>query len=534
MRRLRRDRRPCARGCARCGAGRGGMSWAYEELPPKFNVAEVLLGARFNEPDAPAFLSKAERISYAELGREVGHVAGFFAANGIRPGDRIMLLLPNGFDFVLAFLGALWDGAIPVPVSTASTAELVRLILKDCEARMLVTTEQQSERLGAWVHSKVVVLADGERAFARACRDIAEPPACHAQGTSPALLLYTSGSTGQPKGVLHAQRSMLVCAELYAGALLGIRAGDVSYSVSPMSFAYGLGSMLYFPLASGSAAVLSQASNAFEIAADLMRYRPSLFWATPTTYAELLAVAERTVVDLSSVRLCVSAAETLSPLLWRRFRDHFGLEICEGLGTTEFLHIFVSNRPGEARPGTPGTAVLGYDIRVVDIEGRPLTTGQVGDIEVSGSSRMLGYWKSTPTGKATYPETTMRTGDRGSIDNDGYLRFLGRTDGLLKVNGLWVAPTQVEQTLATHSDVQSCAVVECLSERTARKCLVAFVIARPGCESEGLVRELTRLARMRLPNYMVPRVVRLVTELPHSTTGKVDRRALQELCPMNF
>jgi acyl-coenzyme A synthetase/AMP-(fatty) acid ligase len=325
---------------------------------------------------------------------------------------------------------------------------------------------------------------------------------------------------------------MVVCAELYAKRTLRLRPDDVSYSVAKIPFAYGLGNTLYMPAAVGASAVVSDASTAYDVVADVRRYRPSVFWAVPATYSAILAIADADPLDCASLRLCVSAAEQLPEAVWRGFRTRFGVEICEGIGTSELLHVFLSNRPGACRPGTSGRPVPGYAVKVVNAEGRECPVGEVGELEVTGESLMLGYWNRLRETRAALSGSTMRTGDKYVVDGDGFYRYVGRRDDLFKVNGLWVSPIEVEDVIHEHPAVRECAVVpdRAAGERTTG--VAAYVTLASAATANGeLPAQIRRLAKQRLPHFKAPRQVFVVESLPRTPTGKLDRRRLRELAP---
>src|SRR6266571_706218 len=393
------------------------MTFFYERLPLTFNIAQYFLerNVEAGHGESVAFYHRDQTFTYDQVYRDVRRTAGLLMDLGVECESRVAIVLPDSPELVLAFWRAIWAGCIPVPINTAYSVDDIRYILVDCRARLAVTTERWHERL-APIPSQFlrhVLSVDGEENLRSLLeRGATDPEAMQSCRDEPAFWLYTSGTTGRPKGVIHAHHDMAVCAEFYGKQTLALNECDLSYSVAKIPFAYGLGSTLYLPMAAGGAAVLSDASNAFEVIADINRYRPTVLWAIPATYSALLALAELSRLDASSLRLCVSAAETLPETIWHRFRQQYGLEICEGIGTTELLHIFISNRPGACRPGTSGRPVPGYQVRVVGGNGETLPTGHIGDLEVTGESLMLGYWNPYRESREALCGHTMRTGDK--------------------------------------------------------------------------------------------------------------------------
>jgi benzoate-CoA ligase len=347
---------------------------------------------------------------------------------------------------------------------------------------------------------------------------------------SPAFWLYSSGSTGRPKACVHLQHDMTICADRYACGVLGIDATDRCFSVAKLFFAYGLGNAMYFPLAVGATSILWPGAVTPPVIYDIIeRSRPTLFFSVPTHYAMLLAHRDETrEFDLSSIRCAVSAGESLPPAVFTRFRERFGVEILDGIGSTEVLHIFISNRRGEARPGSSGVPVPGYEARLVDENGLPVATGKIGSLLIKGDSTCAFYWNRHELTKATIEGHWIRTGDHYYQDDDGFYWFAGRSDDMLKVGGLWVSPAEVEHTLLEHPSVLSCAVIGRADHDELMKPL-AYVVPRPGVSATPeLATELQQFARTRLAEYKRPRWVEFVDALPTTATGKVQRFKLRE------
>jgi benzoate-CoA ligase family protein len=511
------------------------MTFLLERLPAAFNVARhfVLLNVEGGDGRRSALHWSGGTITYDEVHQNVARAAGVIQGIGVAREQRVALLLPDSPELAFLFWGAIWAGCVPVPINMSCSADDVAYILDDSRARLLVTTTERDERQRRCPNAALgdVLRVDGDPPLRSLLESVGEgfEPVATARD-EPAFWLYTSGSTGRPKAVVHAHHSMVVCAELYAKQTLGLTREDVGYSVAKIPFAYGLGNTLYMPMSVGASAVLSDGATAFDVVADVEQYRPTVLWAVPATYSALLAIADTSPLDCRSLRLCVSAAEELPEALWHAFRRRFGIEICEGIGTSELLHIFLSNRPGTCRPGTSGRPVTGYAVRVLDASGQECAAGEVGELEVTGESLMLGYWNRLRETRAALSGSTMRTGDRYVVDADGFYRYVGRRDDLFKVNGLWVSPLEVESVIHEHPDVGECAVVSDSPRGDGTTEVAAYVTLADGKSANGeLGTQITRLAKRRLAHYKAPRQVIVLESLPRTPTGKLDRRRLREL-----
>ncbi len=505
------------------------MDSISEQLPDLFNVAAYFLEGNLAQGhgERVAFYHQGKTYTYAQVSSFVRRSANLLSELGLERENRIAILLPDTPEFVFAFWGAIWLGAVPVPINTACSVDEIQYILQDSRAKVLLTTQEWQEKIH---FLRRVLLADGENPLMSVLTQQDERlPCAETSRDEPAFWLYTSGSTGRPKGVIHLHQSMVVCAEQYAKATLGLHKDDITYSVAKMPFAYGLGNTLYMPMAVGAAAVLSDANNAFDIITDIQHYRPTVLFGIPSAYASILAVHDIAPLDVSSLRLCVSAAEQLPKSIWQKWLKTYNHEICEGIGTTEFLHIFLSNRLGECKPGTSGRPVPGYDVRIVDENGFPCPPGDIGDLQVSGESLMLGYWnRLRETRKAIYGNT-MRTGDKYQRDADGHFKFMGRADDLFKVNGQWISPMEIEDVLHQHPQILEVAVMPSDNGEQLTQ-VVAYVSLKPGQEpSPKLEDSIRKFARQRLPHFKAPKTVHFVENLPRTSTGKIHRKSLQAI-----
>ncbi|MEM7760892.1 MAG: benzoate-CoA ligase family protein [Cyanobacteria bacterium P01_A01_bin.40] len=509
------------------------MEHISEQLPKTFNVAAYLLNGNLERGNSKkvALFSRDDTYTYEQLYCFVQRTAHLLTSLGLERENRLAILMSDSPETVFAFWGAVWLGVIPVPINTACSIEEVQYILRDSRAKILLSDRQWQEKL-APIKSpflQQILLRDGNKPFLSLLnQQTAEPfPCAETARDEPAFWLYTSGSTGMPKGVIHLHQSMVVCAEHYAKATLGLKPDDITYSVAKIPFAYGLGNTLYMPLAVGASTVLSDASNVFDIIADIHHYRPTILFAIPSLYANLLAVRDIEPLDVDSLRLCISAAEQLPESIWHQWRETYDREICEGIGTTEFLHIFLANRAGECKPGTSGRPVSGYEVQVVDQNGQPCPPGEVGDLVVRGESLMLGYWNRLAETRQALYGNTMRTGDKYLRDESGYFKFMGRQDDLFKVNGQWISPLEIEDVLHQHPQILEVAVVPESPGGEGLTKIVAYVSPNPGQEpSLELETNIYQFAKQQLTHFKAPKKVRFVKQLPRTSTGKIHRKSL--------
>ncbi|MEU8346914.1 benzoate-CoA ligase family protein [Spirillospora sp. NPDC048832] len=522
-----------------------------------FNASDYLLQAagRAGTADRTALTGPAGDLSYAELAELAGHIAAGLAARGLRGEERVVLFMADGPLMAAAILGAMRLGAVPVPVSTMLTGGELAALLNDARARVLLVSDRFAVAAeaalarapgvrhvavedggpdgggvegGAGLQAPPGVRVTPFDDLVREGRESGgEPPDPYATSDdSSALWLYTSGTTGKPKGAMHRHANIRHVVETYGRQVLGIRPGDRCYSVAKLFFAYGIGNSLFFPLAAGATAILDpDRPTPASVAERLAEYRPTLFFAVPTFYAAILN-AEVPVEAFASVRLAVSAGEPLPAELCRRFTDRYGVEIIDGIGSTECLHIFLSNRPGQVRPGTTGTAVPGYELRVVDEDGADVRPGTPGSLLVKGESIATGYWCRTETTRKVFQGEWLRTGDTYVVDEDGYYTCLGRTGDMLKAGGIWVSPAEVEARLLEHPAVAMAAVVG-LPDADGLDKPVAAVVLKEGAAAEPA--ELIAFCRAGLASFKRPREVLIVDKLPTTPTGKLRRFAVRDL-----
>ena len=495
---------------------------AGADEPASANLAAVL-GSRAVEQgweNAPAFLVGDQLHHHGEVHERAARTASLLAQVGVRPGDRVMIVAPDGMSFVCAFLGAVRLGAVAVPVNPRLTADDHRLLLGDCGAQAVVSGPDLAERFG----SGPAVL-DAERLWVDSEALPPRPPA-PVGPCAPAYAQYTSGTTGLPKAALHRHRDPLVYFEAFAAPALAIQPGDVVLSVSKMYFAYGLGNSLFFPLLSGCSAVLVPGAPRPEEVAELVRsHQVSILFSVPTFYAHLVNLRHREL--FASVRVAVSAGETLIPALAERARRFLGCPILDGLGSTEVGQTFLSNTLNAQRDGTVGRVLPPYSIAVRDEGGRDLPPGEVGTLWVRGPTVMIEYLGRPEATAAVKSGEWLCTGDRVVCDVEGFVHHRGRVDDLEMVGGISVGPLEIEQLLGTHSGVTEVAVVGVRDPQGASR-LEAFVVPAPGRrDHERLGAELVEMARSRLAPYKVPKAVHFVEGLPRTPTGKLRRFVLR-------
>jgi benzoate-CoA ligase family protein len=502
---------------------------ASDHLPERYNAADWFVGRHVREArgERVAIISDDGTLTYAELDDRVRRFARALAEAGVHRGDRVAFLLADTPLLSVGFWGAIAAGAVSVPVNTLLKPADHQRIVADCDARLVVFDPQIADgaALASGTGARTWTLAEATAAITAAAPADGYAPT-HRDGF--AFFLYSSGTTGEPKGVVHLQHDMWICCETYGKSILEIGAEDRCFSIGKLFFAYGLGNAQYFPFHVGASAVLFAGRPTPEAVFDqVRRHRPTLFFGVPTAYANMLAAMDGGApATFASVRLCASAGEALPASIFARWRAKTGLEILDGIGSTEIAHIFISNRSGACRAGSTGKPVPGYDLRLVDETGADVAKGELGDLLVRGDSTMAMYWNKHEATKHTLRGEWIRTGDKYVEDEDGYFFHGGRSDDMLKVGGIWVSPVEVEGVLIGHSAVLECAVVGDTDADGLVKAR-AYVTLRAGATAEGLEGELRAFAKERLPPYKCPRWIAVVPELPKTATGKIQRFLLR-------
>lgn len=517
-------------------------------LPDVYNAASALLDSALAKGWGmrTAIRCGEQTLTYAQVAEGANRAGNALRTLGVEMEQRVVALLYDSPQFAYTFFGAMKIGAVPVPINTQLRPQDYLYMLNDSRARVLVVEADIWAQIASlrqqftFLRHVVVVRRDGtdagaalsgsvidfERLIAGARAELAPAPTTR---DDTAFWLYSSGSTGFPKGCVHLQHDMHVCTELYAKPILNLTPDDVTFSAAKLYFAYGLGNGLYFPLSVGASAIHYPGRITAEVAFRVIsEQRPTIFFGSPTLYAAMLAVPDAASrFDTSSLRLCVSAGESLPAELFTRWRDRFGTEILDGIGSTEILHIFISNRAGEVKPGSSGRVVSGYEALIVDEQGQPVPQGEIGNLLISGDSTCTQYWNKHERTKATILGPWIQTGDKYYQDEQGFYWYCGRSDDMLKVSGQWVSPVEVEAALITHASVLEAAVVG----RADADDLIkpqAFVVLQAGVmPSDELANELKQHVKATLVPHKYPRWVEFVPELPKTATGKVQRYILR-------
>jgi benzoate-CoA ligase family protein len=519
------------------------MNMSPFPLSEEFNAASYFVDRHIAEGRGSKVALECEdrRITYSQLAESVNRVGNALQHLDVRPEERVFLLLLDTPEFAASFFGAIKIGAVPVPVNTLLKPADYEFLLNNSRARVVIASDSLFSNLQAIPRKQLhyvrafIVVGGAERtdalSFESWIRDHSVSlDAARTSKDDAAFWLYSSGSTGKPKACVHLQHDMVVCAERYAKAILNVTENDRFFSVAKLFFAYGLGNGLYFPLAVGATSILLAGPPKPQSIFDVVeRSRPTLFFSVPSNYAKLLAHlpdANR-IPDFSSVRYAISAGECLPAAIFHRFKERFGVEILDAIGSTEALHMFIANRPGGVKPGSSGTIIPGFEARIVDENNQIVALGEMGDLMIKTDAACACYWNQHDKTKDTISGHWLRTGDRYYQDAEGYFWYAGRSDDMLKVSGTWVSPVEIENQLLEHSQVQEAAVVGRKDEDGLVK-TVACVVLRDGkTGSPEIAAELQRFVLERLPVFKRPHRIEFFQELPKTATGKLQRYRLR-------
>jgi benzoate-CoA ligase len=507
-------------------------------IPRRYNAAVDLIqrNLRAGRADKPAFIDDETTLTFGHLEQRSSAFANALKHLGVEMEQRVLLCLHDTVAFPIAFLGSIKAGAVPVPVNTLLTANDYVYMLNDSRARVAVVSaallpmfEQLRSQTPLLRHVLVAGMDDHPDSLHKHL-DAASTAfdAAHTVRDDHCFWLYSSGSTGAPKGTVHIHSSLINTAELFAKPVLGINENDLCFSAAKLFFAYGLGNALTFPLSVGATTVLMAARpTPAAVFARITKHQPTLFFGVPTLYAAMLASPDLAHAQAGALRHCVSAGEPLPESIGQRWRQHFGVDIIDGIGSTEMLHIFLSNRPGEVQYGTTGKPIPGYDIRLVNEHNQPVSAGEQGELQVSGPTSAALYWNNRDKSHSTFRGPWTHTGDKYVQREDGYFVYAGRSDDMLKVSGIYVSPAEVESALITHSTVLEAAVVGREDQDKLTK-PVAYIVCKPGITpSAQLATELQQHVKSLLAPYKYPRWIEFIDELPKTATGKIQRFMLR-------
>ena len=504
------------------------------ELPRDYNAAVDLVGRNLaaGRGGKLAYVDDSGSCTYGQLAERIDRAVNALHALGLRREERIAIAMHDSADWVALFLGAIKAGIVPVAMNTLLTPADYEYQLRDSRAQALFVSEpllKTFEAMRGRCPDLKHVVAAGLPLNDLLFKALPKAQAAATTADDMCFWLYSSGSTGAPKGTVHLHSHLIATAELYAKPILGIRESDVVFSAAKLFFAYGLGNALTFPMAVGATTVLmAERPTPEAVFKRLVEKQPTIFYGVPTLYAALLASSAFPRKEQLALRICTSAGEALPKNLGERWTERTGVEILDGIGSTEMLHIFISNRPGEVRYGTTGKPVPGYEVRLVDDQGKLITRpGEIGELQINGPTAALMYWNQRARTKSTFLGPWTRSGDKYTFDADGYYTYGGRSDDMLKVSGIYVSPVEVEAALITHDAVLEAAVVGAEDEQKLIKPKAYVVLKQGNPPSEALKTALQQHVKDKLAPYKYPRWIEFASELPKTATGKIQRFKLR-------
>jgi len=516
------------------------MTAHADTIPRDYNFATDILSRNLDagRGGKVAYIDDRGGTTYAALAERVERFGHVLRTLSVRSEERVLICLTDTIDWPTAFLGAIKAGVVAVPVNTLLTEDDYRFMLADSRARVLVVSDELLPKFAKAIAASkdlVHVVVSGANAHGHQRFDellnAAKTDAVTATTTRDDMCfwLYTSGSTGKPKGAVHTHADLKLTDDLYAGPILGITESDVCFSVAKLFFAYGLGNALTFPMSVGATTVLLPHRPTPDLVAEILKkHQITIFYAVPTFYAGFLASPVAPQRGELKIRRCVSAGEALPPDVGRRWSDRYGIDVLDGIGSTEMLHIFLSNRAGDVRYGTSGKPIAGYDLRLVDDDGKIITArGEMGELQVRGPTSAMMYWNNREQSRITFLGEWTRSGDKYIEDDDGYFVYCGRRDDMLKVSGMYVSPFEVEGALQSNPEVLEAAVVGWPDEDKLIKPKAFVVLKSPEKACPALAQALQNECRQKLAVYKYPRWIEFRTELPKTATGKIQRFKLR-------
>jgi len=512
------------------------------DLPQRYNVTTKLVDEMVEQGlgDKVAVYYKDKTCTYSEMQNLINKVGNALKILGVHMEDRVILVMYDCPEAMASFYGAIKIGAIPVPVNYMYTMHDYRYLLNNSRAQTIIADADFIEEIEGFKEKllyleNTIVVGEKSRAYHLSFHDIVDRcsdklEAAYTTFEDAAFWNYTSGSTGFPKAAVHLQHDVFSCIDSYARGILGINQDDILFSASKFFFAYGLGNSFIYPLATGASVVLlPERPRPETIFSTIQRYHPTVFFGVPTLYANMLEVKDaEKKYDLSSLRICTSAGEALPKEIFAEFKERFGLEILDGIGSTELLHIFISNRPGDIKPGSSGKLVPGYRARIVNEKGKEVPDGKVGTLQVEGESTFAYYYRHHDKTRSSMLGEWFDTGDRYYRDAEGYYYYRGRGDDMLKVGGIWVSPIEVEDALISHPAVLEAAVVAQHDEHYLIK-PKAYVVLRKGYKpSQKLAKDIQAFVKKSIAPYNYPRWIEFLEKLPKTATGKIQRYKLRD------
>ncbi|MCX8023055.1 MAG: benzoate-CoA ligase family protein [Syntrophorhabdaceae bacterium] len=510
-------------------------------IPQYYNITDKLIDEKVRQGHGEkiAIYYKDKVYTYKKLQGMINRVGNALHMLGVHMEDRVMLVMNDSPEAVASFFGAIKIGAIPIPINYMYTADDFRYLLNNSRANTVILHEAYKDELYRWkdkflyLKNNIVVYPESKNGhisfwdLVNGCSD--ELDVAYTTVDDMAFWNYTSGSTGVPKAAVHLQHDVFTCLDNYAKGVLGLNADDIVFSASKFFFAYGLGNSLFYPFGVGGSVVLMpDRPMPDKVMETIETYRPTVFFGIPTLYASILQINNvEKKYDLSSLRICVSAGEALPKEIFYEWKKRFNIEILDGVGSTELLHIFISNRPGDVKPGSCGKIVPGYSARIVDDEGKDLPDGEVGTLLVKGDSIAAYYWRHHEKTKTSMLGEWFNTGDKYYRDKEGYYYYCGRNDDMLKVGGIWVSPIEVEEAILSHPAVFQAAVVPYKDENDLIK-PKAYVVLKNGYKpGEELAREIQMYVKSSIAPYKFPRKIEFIKEMPMTATGKIQRYKLR-------
>ncbi len=516
--------------------------YKYEKnIPQYYNITSKLIDESVARGlgDKVAIYYKNKTYTYRKIQQLINKVGNALLILGTHMEDRIALVMNDSPEAIASFYGAIKIGAIPIPINYMYTADDYRLLLNNSRARTIILHEEYKDEVFGWkekllyLRNTIVVFEKQKNGYASfwdlvdRCSD--ELDVAYTTIDDQAFWNYTSGSTGVPKAAVHLQHDIFTCINNYAQSTLGLNSDDILYSASKFFFAYGLGNSVFYPFGLGASVVLVPDRPTVDtVLQTITQYHPTVFFGIPTLYASLLQVKDiEKKYDLSSLRICTSAGEALPREIFHKWKERFGISILDGIGSTELLHIFISNRPGDEKPGSSGKLVPGYSARIVDEEGKELPDGEVGTLHIKGESIAAYYWRHHEKTKESMLGEWFNTGDKYYRDKDGYFYYCGRGDDMLKVGGIWVSPVEVEDALLAHPAVMQAAVVAYKDENDLIK-PKAYIVPKTGYKSsKQLGEDIQNFVKHSIAPYKFPRKIEFIKEMPMTTTGKIQRHRLR-------